>query len=894
MVRFNRIRNKLLVVCVSFSLPITVMSVQMTKAKQKEIDFGTWELYGDKYQRPLQSLLRDISVYRWYVARTAAGDANAETRLDETRAAIDAHIAILNGVDRELGAALQFTPEGLGKRQRAEFTVDRFAQRWTALKTERDWTKAAAIDAELKALVAHLKTMITHSGDTSNLILDPDLDSYYLMDVTLLALPQMQDRLQEIAIFTEGMLAKARFLQEDRLQARVFAAFLKEADLDRVAASSQTSINEDQNFYGTSPTLKASLTGGLAKLTPAVTALVAQLNAMADQEGGGALDKNAHRAVVAQALEESYKFHFAAFDEEDGLVSNRLAVFNASLYDALIIGALCLLVSAILAFFVARNIVRRVRHMTSVTQVVARGDLAARVRMPGRDELAELGSSFDAMTGQIQSLNAEVGARNEQLKTINANLEGIVAERTTQIKTILDNVGSGFLLVGPDLKVQDGFSKSCIDLLGASMRAGADLFGAMGVDGDRNLPLWRAFVEQAFDDALPEEMTVQQLPPRIHVHDRVIALSARAVRNAAGKVVCILFSLIDATDLERAEKENVHHQLLVRLLREHDAFRDFVEESRTRLGLCRRFLRNNEQGKVRAELHTIKGNTAAFDLIEIAKLVHRIEDNSIITEADVNDIEVAFRAFLDATFEVLQLTFDDGGDESFTISRVELEKVMRSLSKDGPSALDQMRVWLEDIQFKSARSLIGALPDYASRLADRLCKQVEINVAGGETKMNPEVMKPVMQSLVHLVRNAIDHGIEGPAMRGAKGDVGHITIRCEDEGGAWRIDVADDGRGIDTEEVVNRALAKGIVQSEQVRRMTEMEKMLLIFQNGISTAADISEISGRGVGMNAVDAAVREAGGQLTVESKRGRGTTFSIRVQKARAKGRVELRAVG
>ena len=887
----NRISNKLLLVCISFGLPIAVMSVQMTHAKQKDIDFGTWELYGDKYQRPLERLLQDVSMHRWFVLRQAGGDTEAAAKLAEIEAASDKHFADLVDVNKELGVQLQFTPEGLGKRQRAEFTVERLGTRWSTLKGMKDLAKFQEIDAEHKAVVAHLKTMITHTGDSSNLILDPDLDSYYLMDVTLLALPQMQDRVQEAAVFTENMFLKATFSVEDRLQARVLSAFLKEADLDRTGASSQTAMNEDENFYGVSPTLKPSLTKGLADLNPKVTALVEQLKTMADQPGGLSLDKGTYRRVLNDAMDASYAFHFIAFDEEDAFLKNRVSIINGSLYDSFVLAAGSMLLSALLAFFVSRNIVRRVKRVSAVTKAVAGGDLKARVKMAGGDEVAELGKSFDGMTDQIETLNAEIGARNEQLKSINANLEGIVAERTVQIKTILDNVRSGFLLIRSDLKVEDGFSKSCVDLLGPGTVAGADLFKILGVEGDRSAPLWRAFVEQAFEDMLPEEMTLQQLPPRLHVGDKVIALTGRPVRDAKGAVTCILFTFLDATELEKAEKESLHHQLLVRLLREHDAFRDFIDETRTRLGLCRKFIRNGEQGKVRAELHTIKGNTSAFDLIEIAKMVHRIEDNTMIVDADVSDIEAGIRAFLDATFEVLQLGFEDGGDDSFTISKSDLQDAMKRMTSDGPQAVESLKAWLEGIQFKPARSLIGALPDYASRLATRLCKPVKVEVLGGETKMNPEIMKPVMQSLVHLVRNAIDHGIEAPHARGNKDETGHVTIRCHDDRTAWVVEIADDGKGIETARVVSRAIEKGVVTAEQVKRMTEGEQLLLIFQNGVSTATDVTEISGRGVGMGAVDAAVREAGGELSVNSKPGVGTTVVIRILKERA--RPDLRAV-
>src|SRR5689334_3333290 len=191
------IASKLLAVCLGFGLPIVVMFVLMTKAKLTEIDFAAKEIVGDEYQRPLEDVLQQVSRHRRLWARAHRGDTTLASRLGLEAAAIDGALARVAAVDREHGAELQFTPEGLGLRQRSEFTAANLEQKWRSLSKALPTLTPAAADAAHVALIGHVRTMITHAGDESNLILDPDLDSYYLMDVTLLALPQMEDRLQE-------------------------------------------------------------------------------------------------------------------------------------------------------------------------------------------------------------------------------------------------------------------------------------------------------------------------------------------------------------------------------------------------------------------------------------------------------------------------------------------------------------------------------------------------------------------------------------------------------------------------------------------------------------------------------------------------------------------------
>jgi chemotaxis protein histidine kinase CheA len=462
-------------------------------------------------------------------------------------------------------------------------------------------------------------------------------------------------------------------------------------------------------------------------------------------------------------------------------------------------------------------------------------------------------------------------------------LEGIVAERTAQITTILNNVRTGFLLVGRDLKVEEGFSRACFELFGAEFKPGVPFLSAIGMENDRNFPMWQAFLEQAFDDFLPEEMTLQQLPARISYRNRVLAMEAAPVRNAENQVACILFTFHDATKLEIAEEASRHHQLLVRLLREVDAFKDFVEETKTRLSMCRRFIRNAEQGKVRAELHTVKGNTAAYDLVRIAKLVHEIEDRSTIANGDIDEIETAMREFLDSTYEVLQMSYDSTADDSYTVTKADLRLISDRLhaAQGDLSALEKIRDWVDSVQNRPAKVFIGALPDYAHRLAERLCKKVQFQMDGGETKMDPELMKPVMQSLVHLVRNAIDHGIENDGAREQKPEIATVKLKCGEEQDAWFIHVSDDGQGIDTDRLVSKAIDSGLITKEQAIKMSGAERRKLIFRNGLSTSSEVSDISGRGVGMGAVEAAVRECGGTLEISSERGVGTTIAIRVPK-------------
>jgi HAMP domain-containing protein/signal transduction histidine kinase len=882
----NKISLKLLVVCISFSLPIAVMLNSMVNAKQKDINFADWERKGNQIQRPLERLLKGVSLHRWTTLRISQGEQDLKSKQLELASQIGQNIKSIQETLGKIGDDLQFTADGLGKRSRSEFTGDKLADKWRALSQDARNLSFDKLDSAYLDLINHIKVMITHAGDTSNLILDPDLDSYYLMDVTLLALPQTQDRLQNIALYVEKLVNQGSMSDEERLKVSVFHAFLKEADLDRINASSQTSLNEDSNFYGISTTLQKNLKLGMSKNTNAVDPVLADLKQLASLKNVSSFNIDSFRANIEDAISESYKFHEMAFDELDNLLQTRIQHFKVGVRNSIAMTFFAILISCLLAFAIVRSIVLRVRKFKDITHIISEGDLSARVNMQNTDEIGQLARSFDSMTGQIHKLTLDIESKNKQLQGINESLEGIVAERTATIKTILDNVKFGFLLVNKDLQIEDGFSRSCTDLLGKNLKVGASFLDVVGLSDSRHGNLANEFIKQAFEDFLPEEMTLHQLPTRIQKGERILSLASSTVRDQANNVKSLLFTIIDCTSLEKAENESNRHKLLVRLLKEIDAFKDFLADSHTRIESARLAIASRSEERLRNELHTLKGNSAAFDLLAIAHLIHEIEEVSDISISDIDRIESAFIGFLDDNFDILQVLWKSDSHESYSVSRFDLEtvveRVRQSLGTDHLAA-DELANWAIAVQYKTARSLVGALPEYGERLASRLGKSCRIRVEGGDTKMDPEIMRPIVQSLVHLVRNSIDHGIEFPIDRGSKPEAGTISISCGESQYSWTIEITDDGSGINTQVLTQKAISNGLVSAKDVIKMSEKQKYRLVFLSGLSTADTVSDISGRGVGMSAIEASVKDADGDLDIDSTPGLGTKITITIPKLR-----------
>jgi two-component system chemotaxis sensor kinase CheA len=184
-------------------------------------------------------------------------------------------------------------------------------------------------------------------------------------------------------------------------------------------------------------------------------------------------------------------------------------------------------------------------------------------------------------------------------------------------------------------------------------------------------------------------------------------------------------------------------------------------------------------------------------------------------------------------------------------------------------------------RMQAIEHLWAKLPRVVRDLSASCGKQVRLAMEGRETELDRSLLEAVKDPLTHLVRNAIDHGIESPKVRVAAGKSaeGVLTLRAYHEGGHVIVEVADDGAGIDPDTVAKTALKRGVITREQLAHMERREILALVFRPGFSTAAQVTKVSGRGVGMDVVKTNIERIGGAVDVESAVGKGTTWRLTI---------------
>lgn len=231
-----------------------------------------------------------------------------------------------------------------------------------------------------------------------------------------------------------------------------------------------------------------------------------------------------------------------------------------------------------------------------------------------------------------------------------------------------------------------------------------------------------------------------------------------------------------------------------------------------------------------------------------------------------------------------------GGVSDLVLARNELSRQLRRAQSDDQveTAFDRMSVCVAEMRdaitwarMQRIESLFAALPRLVRDLSTELGKSVTLEIDGADVELDREMIEMLRDPLTHIVRNALDHGIEDPDRRRELGKPkdGALQIGARQSGNRIQITIADDGHGIDPQRLKERAVESGAITADGARAMGDSELLELIFQPGLSTADAVSAISGRGVGMDIVRSNVERIGGTIEVESEPGRGTTLSLLV---------------
>ena len=230
------------------------------------------------------------------------------------------------------------------------------------------------------------------------------------------------------------------------------------------------------------------------------------------------------------------------------------------------------------------------------------------------------------------------------------------------------------------------------------------------------------------------------------------------------------------------------------------------------------------------------------------------------------------------------------GASDMVLARNDLARRLREAGEqptiDGPferlsTILTDVRTAITRMRMQRLEVLFGSLPRLVRDLSAELGKQVMVDFEGGDVELDREMVEMVRDPLTHIIRNAIDHGVETPAdrLKSGKREIGLLRFAARQSGNRISLVITDDGRGVAGDRLAAKAIAAGLYSEAEVGRMSERQKLLLMFEPGLSTADAVTSVSGRGVGMDVVRSNIEKVGGSIDVTSKPGEGTSFHLQL---------------
>ncbi len=524
-----------------------------------------------------------------------------------------------------------------------------------------------------------------------------------------------------------------------------------------------------------------------------------------------------------------------------------------------------------------------------------------------------LSSRFSRTFQRVETLGMELGLKSKELYRKNIELEEHkeqleynVIERTESIKRLLDNTGQGFLTFGSDYRIEPFYSKACQTFFPGSIERKNVLELLSSSLAKHDESTIRELLNLVFDGVSSIEMFNEILPSELIVEGRALKLEYRVIPptevDAGYRIMLILTDITTERELsEQLKRDEERKEVIVKIAIDKAGFIEFANDMRKRFQLLYELLGLDlEQFDLDAlfsTFHTIKGEAGSFALIRISEMAHEIEakldafrNGSERLDAESKRSLILQTREMEGTFDGILREFNEVLPEDELNSQERIYQIAESKFEQLKSFLqdivtpDQHKQLDEKLDIVSRQAVAPVFRRYrkiAEELALKLEKEVRVELSGTDVEVDMKKFEELLVNLVHLVRNCIDHGLEEPVIRSLAGKplTGNLRIEALADENLLTLSIADDGQGMDSDQIKKMAVEKEIVTTDEVESLSEEQVLQLIFAPGFSTVKQVSSISGRGVGMGTVKSAVEEIGGNISVDTRFGKGTSFTINI---------------
>ena len=514
---------------------------------------------------------------------------------------------------------------------------------------------------------------------------------------------------------------------------------------------------------------------------------------------------------------------------------------------------------------------------------------------------------FGVMAETLKDNIAVSAKLHEEINDLNVNLETKIVEKTAEVTTLLDNAGQGFLSFGCDLVIHERYSKECIKLLGEDLSEKniADIL----FNESAKRKFFKNTVLEAcrIDSNIVQNSILSLLPNEIILNRRALQLKYKVLKNKS--LMLIITNITAKKKLEKkVQKEQDVLKMIVEIITESDSFYDTKKEYENFIESYKEFINANSTSlrnisEIYRKVHTFKGAFSQFYMHEVVHFLHTLEDElstlikennhtneKLLSILDSYPYRINFDTQLASISSILGKEFLNS--ENFVkinfhdIKNIQ-SKIKHVFAKQRfeTDEAKEIIVELSNLSNQPLNTLLKPYRSLVQQLALRLNKEIyDVEIICDDNIIISDKHKPVIKSLIHLFRNSVDHGIEDPETRLTRDKDENGTISCTvlNNEENFQIVISDDGAGIDKELVLQKAINRDIITKEDSLAMDDNEIYSLIFYEQFSTREEVSNVSGRGVGMNAVKVEIEKVGGTIEIYSQKNVGTTFTIKIEYA------------
>lgn len=561
-------------------------------------------------------------------------------------------------------------------------------------------------------------------------------------------------------------------------------------------------------------------------------------------------------------------------------------------------------VSLLIGALSSRWLTWNIDKLTHAAREIENENFDVEVDIQTKDELETLGTAFNSMNSKIRTLLAE-------LRDYARELEDKVRERTKELqhltdiqKGMLNALGQGFVIVDKEHKVLPVYSKVAEEMFEVVPNEAAP-YEIMGVDQEQG-NTFREFFEMVFADMIPfEDMTRIAPDMRSNHKNQKIQLSYAPITNGDGSN-SFEYVLIVGTDktvefenMEKFKKEWNHSQMISKIAGNRFAFIKILGESLNMLNKCTDCLDRNDDFAVRTVqriIHTIKGSFSYFYMQELTEKCHALESSlephynlqncdpelKLRVMNEVYTIQEYLESFIAKYDSIIQYK---EASKNRSVAYDDMLSFAQALDRKAP----ELKALFTEKFFTAPVGLFFQMyPSIVKELGTKLNKDVRFNMVGGDTKIPDGPWEEIFANFIHFIRNSVDHGIEFPDTRQSAGKPAFGTITFDfkmietELGKTLKINLQDDGGGIHWEKI---AAKDPSVKSHR-------DAIERIKTGGVSSKDEVSDISGRGVGVSSLFSAVANYGGKADMESEPGKGTILTIELPLKTNKADIKLAA--